>query len=1039
MRMAHIGVLLLCVCRVAVARDAENRADDILKSAGRLDGLCVLADMPDPALAEAIARKSRFVVEVLHDDADTVAAMRKTIDGHGLSRRVSARESALSSGRLPYAENLVNLLVAGDGVAEAEAMRVLAPYGVAFLDGKPIRKPYPEAMDEWTHFRNKAEGNMVAQDTVVGPPRHVRWVSGPMLQRHHAMTPGTTVLVGAHGRIFYIQDESPIGFAGLPDKWRLVARDAFNGKTLWKRDMGPWGDTAWSWWAGGHGARTNHPYHVNKRLVASKDRVFVTLGYNAPVSALDPATGQSLLQYQGTEYADEMVHRDGVLYVSVNDREQKPLPGVGFSVRPTEENTSEKMVWAIEPITGEVLWKAGPYTGVSDKFDRLRSMKQLLLVASEKGVFLAADGEMVVGLDLRTGKERFRIAQQVSGKTSFLCHKGLLLIGDERALSAIDAETGEMRWQRLRFTTIAHIEVPEVFGIGDLVWIGDIKKMEIMALDLATGEVVKRHSIEKVVAHAGHHHRCYPNKSTVKYMITGRRGAEFAEYETGEVSLHHWARGECRYGHMPANGLLYKLPDPCTCHITAKLFGFYALASEKTAEAFFRHSEPARNPLRKGKAFGAVPDEHFSPARCWPMFRHDAMRSSSVKTAVPDTARTLWDVKVGAKLTPPVIAGGRVYVGAVDKHNILAFDEQSGRKLWTFSAGGRVDSPPSICGGMVLFGSADGWVYCLRAADGERVWCFRAAPYPRHIMDHDQVASAWPVHGSVLVSGGVAYVTAGRSAFVDGGIYLYALDAATGRVLGQNVIHEVQQHNRLADNKPKTMPEDTRGAASNILVSDGKDIYARYRRLDFGIPLRVGKADYVFPEAGCLNPQSSFFDDFWFHRLTWRYNRVNGNMIAFEEGNSYSAYMYKNPGSGQHKLYVPRGGDTTMIPDRNRVSEKETGLTHLPEIETDGVRLRKTGAKVGWQTDTFPVASLTMVVAENAFLVAGFANEVDPADPWANIEGRKGGTLWVLSKKDGKKRADYKLETLPVWNGMAVADGKIFISLKNGTLTCMGK
>ena len=80
-----------------------------------------------------------------------------------------------------------------------------------------------------------------------------------------------------------------------------------------------------------------------------------------------------------------------------------------------------------------------------------------------------------------------------------------------------------------------------------------------------------------------------------------------------------------------------------------------------------------------------------------------------------------------------------------------------------------------------------------------------------------------------------------------------------------------------------------------------------------------------------------------------------------------------------------------------------------------------------------------MVVAENAFLVAGFNNEVNPADPWANIEGRKGSTLWVLSKKDGKKLAGYELETLPVWNGMAVADEKIFLSLKNGKLFCMGQ
>ncbi|GAI02607.1 unnamed protein product, partial [marine sediment metagenome] len=86
------------------------------------------------------------------------------------------------------------------------------------------------------------------------------------------------------------------------------------------------------------------------------------------------------------------------------------------------------MIWAIEPVTGRVFWKAGPYTGVSDKFDRLRSMKQVLLVASDEGVFVTADKGTVVGLNLDSGKERFQTSVKVSGKTSMMYHQGMLLI-----------------------------------------------------------------------------------------------------------------------------------------------------------------------------------------------------------------------------------------------------------------------------------------------------------------------------------------------------------------------------------------------------------------------------------------------------------------------------------------------------------------------------------------------------------------------------------------------------------------------------------
>jgi hypothetical protein len=70
--------------------------------------------------------------------------------------------------------------------------------------------------------------------------------------------------------------------------------------------------------------------------------------------------------------------------------------------------------------------------------------------------------------------------------------------------------------------------------------------------------------------------------------------------------------------------------------------------------------------------------------------------------------------------------------------------------------------------------------------------------------------------------------------------------------------------------------------------------------------------------------------------------------------------------------------------------------------------------------------------------LAGFIDAIDPADPWANIEGRKGSVLWILSQQDGMALTQYSLETLPVWNGMAAANERLFVSLKNGKLICMG-
>ena len=42
----------------------------------------------------------------------------------------------------------------------------------------------------------------------------------------------------------------------------------------------------------------------------------------------------------------------------------------------------------------------------------------------------------------------------------------------------------------------------------------------------------------------------------------------------------------------------------------------------------------------------------------------------------------------------------------------------------------------------------------------------------------------------------------------------------------------------------------------------------------------------------------------------------------------------------------------------------------------------------------------------------------------------------MLSNEDGKLLKELKLETASIYDGMAAANGKIFISLKNGKVVC---
>ena len=158
----------------------------------------------------------------------------------GLYGRVSI--DRLHGQRLPYTDNLVNLVVAKQlgKITMDEVKRVLAPRGVAYVkqddQWTATVKPWPQEIDEWTHYLHGADGNPVAQDTVVGPPEHYQWISEPLWLRSHESDSSVKTLVTARGRLFYIADEAPTSLVGdhaLPDKWFLTARDAFNGLLLW--------------------------------------------------------------------------------------------------------------------------------------------------------------------------------------------------------------------------------------------------------------------------------------------------------------------------------------------------------------------------------------------------------------------------------------------------------------------------------------------------------------------------------------------------------------------------------------------------------------------------------------------------------------------------------------------------------------------------------------------------------------------------------------------------------------------------------------
>ncbi len=917
---------LLLFSALGFARAETPSAKSILEATGVQGGFIVHLGCGDGELTAALKVNERFQVHGLSRDPAQVLATRKNLRKKGIYGEVAVE--TLQGQRLPYIDQLVNLVVAEDlaGIPMSEVMRVLAPRGVAYVltDGewKKTVKPWPTNIDEWTHYLHDSGGNAVAHDEQVGPPKHLQWLGSPRWSRHHDRMASLSALVSARGRIIYVMDEGSRTSIELPPKWTLIARDAFNGVVLWKKPLKTWHPHLYPLKSG--------PTQLARRLVASGDRVYITLGLEEPTSVLDAATGEEIKTYAQTGTTEELIESGGDLFLLVNREKNeladfKPAFNTGDQKRVREGtefhwNKKPREVMAVNAETGKTLWSKKTVAA------------PLSLTADAKHV-VYHDGEKVVCLDRKTGDEVWSsspVKNKANVTTNFgprlILYQGVVLFaGGDHNMHAFSSKNGETLWTAPHAQS-GYQSPEDLLVAGGLVWnapttsTGDTGTLT--GRNPKTGEVKVEFPNE--VNTYWFHHRCYIAKATDNFFMSSRTGVEFVDFKKKSWEINHWVRGGCLYGVMPANGLLYTPPHDCFCYPEAKLFGFNALAPA-TASRKPPQNVTEENRLERGPAYEAtnrradLVSPHFPshpPASNagegdWPTYRHDGSRSSHLAAPVSATLKPGWTTKLGGRLSAVSIADGKLYVAQVNAHTLHALDEKTGEPVWSFTAGGRIDSPPTIYEGRALFGSADGWAYCLKADTGELIWRYRGAPEDRRLFSFEQLESVWPVHGTILVKDGVAWFIAGRSNYLDGGLKLFQLNAKTGEKLAEISIDDrdpVTGENIQVRLQTLQMPT----GLADILSSDENHVYMRSQRFDL-----KGQREDLGPHSGDAAKQggtqtgegvhlfspTGFLDGTYFHRSYWVYGRSfagghngyyqagkfapAGRLLTFDDANVY--------------------------------------------------------------------------------------------------------------------------------------------------------
>ena len=535
------------------------------------------------------------------------------------------------------------------------------------------------------------------------------------------------------------------------------------------------------------------------RPVATEKYLFAVAFPTRNLVAIDAVTGDIVRTFSEIQSPKELVQHKGTVVA-----------------------TSKTGIYAFSTETGDILWK------------KLASAPRTIVAGSDRVSFIQGEprkGEKseAVTVDLYSGE----VLWKNSSYPWLDKVKRSVLYGDQltyevssfndfdtdTGIHIVDAGNGDLSWEKTYSPGMNHARQARALFIGDDLWIqqggktdyksrenkAKFQEVEVVSLDRKTGKTKK-----SLGAGLGH---CAPPVATVNMIFSGV--VEMTNLKTGELVTNSITKSNCsrENGFIPANGLIYATPKHCTCW--PMLRGYVAMAPEHPSKSKGKYIpdmpvEKINFSLTKGSA-EADPKAAKPSNADWPMYRHDAWRSSSSTSPGPKQTNVLWSSSIApaqgplaassplrydwddnpfvkGQISPPTIANGFAYVSRPDAHEVVATNIASGKVAWRFTARGRVDTPPTIHNGLVLFGDHGGYVHALRADTGEPVWQFQAAPIDERMGAYGQLESAWPVAGTVLISDDTAYFAAGRQELSDGGVFIFSVNPMTGE---RNWVHKL--------------------------------------------------------------------------------------------------------------------------------------------------------------------------------------------------------------------------------------------------------
>lgn len=961
-----------------------------------------------------------------------------------------------------------------------------------------LKKGWPKGMDEWNHsMHNKADRNPVSRDTHVGVPSGIRWLSYPKWLQ----TGGEgQIKASARGRIFYLAGLGEPGVAYDKNPMYLIARDAFNGLLLWKRRY-PAGDEAkrgrsagivlpttnaflavqdWVFVMLEKGtplqrldARTgetqliykdagvpNHVLYHSGSLIISVDgsvrsidpmtgakRWEVSLRAGGLTAAegkvfffsypkhtkakpkpraficLDAATGKEIWQAPLADLGSFRFHYKGVLFFRKRVKTGKYDAGIQTS--------------AVSATDGRLLWK---FSGERMNAGGRRLRTQVIFGAQGLCWNIMSNGDKLkgyyVGLDPLTGEKKAHETVWSSGR----CFPGMLtenwaIISDLNCL-----KFGEGEFHCASFSRPA-------CGSGGMVangliypWTNGcmcyVQSRGMMAMAPERSDRAKRKPLDLVDRFVkGPAYEIVASHSSTK--ASAKAEEEWPTYR------HDGKRSGASKTKVAADaGMLW----------SKKLGG--------------KLSAPV---IARGKVFVASVDSH------------------QVHALDEKGGRPVWTYNTsGRVMLPPTVHEELCIFSSLDGW-VTCLKADTGELAWRFQAApesrligayGQLESPWPVYGVLVHDGAiycvagrnadADGgvYIYSLDPRNGSLIWqqhyrtkavsCKRESKTGKFLWIQPRL----PIGTGAPSSTSSANAQTGVTPLIQEYFYLeggaYKTDPMTGRI------------HWLTDAELKASPEKVAWKTFEPTAENFKSISSHSSR--WRMPTKSRSVDLLEVDLPVANKDRFFIKARGFAYKDGATSYVkrgdglrpnpNGGRLL-ESFNAWRCYSWM-----RHKQYYGDGRPIVYDDSRVYASRHDQLYGATMDVVGRGVRLYAWGREAHepvmrkvelsklvrkskkvvrdfvWDMRV-PIRALSMAATKEVLFVAGISDEgltkdLPPDEFWGRIRGRDGGVLYAIDKADGKVLAKQRLAKMPVFDGMAAANGRLYVSCEDGELMCFG-